>query len=269
LNKASKYIAAFLVILLTSMSVLMVANAQNETAEVIVVNSVGGTTDPEAGTYTYNYGEDITLTATASDGFKFQYWVIQGLYTPGHNIPSVNFPENYQADPNWVPSFPQPSETAMDSLIISTNPLKVKCGYGYTYIYQAVFTPTTAPPSTSDAIVVVLNSIGGTTNPGPGTYHYSNGSTISLTATPDSGYDFVQWVSVGSDGHPYTFTENPTSINCGYGYTYSYQAMFAPSGTAQPSAGVPIEYLVAIVVLVIVAVIAVAAAVMYRGKSKK
>jgi hypothetical protein len=45
--------------------------------------------------------------------------------------------------------------------------------------------------------------------------------------------------------------------------------MFAPSGAAPPSAGVSIEYLVVIGVLVIVAVIAVAAAVMYRGKSKK
>lgn len=243
--------------------------APQETAIVVVSASAGGTTDPAPGAYTYDYRATITLKATASSGFKFAYWLISGTYTPGHNVPPINYPENAAADPNWVPAFPSPSSVAQDSLVVSTNPLKVICGYGYTYVYEPVFVPTTAAPSTSDAIVVVLDSIGGTTNPGPGTYHYLNGSTISLTATPGSGYDFVQWVSVGADGHPYTFTENPTSIICGYGYTFSYQAMFGPSGAAKPSAGVPMEYLALIVVLAIVAVIGVALAVMYRGKSKK
>jgi hypothetical protein len=233
------------------------------------VASLGGTTDPVTGTYTYDYGETITLKATASSGFKFQYWVIRGNYLVGHNVPPINYPENAAADPSWVPDFPSPSEIVEDSLIVSTNPLTVICGYGYTYTYEPVFAPTAAPPATSDAIVVVLNSIGGTTSPGPGTYYYLNGSTISLKATPAAGYDFVYWVAVGQDDHPTTFIDNPTAIICGYGYTYSYQAMFAPSGAAPQPTGVPMEYLVVIAVLVIVAVIAVAAAVMFRGKSKK
>lgn len=293
--KDSKYATAFLLILLTSAMLLLALNlgayaqdqeqypptvpnpyylptpppAPQTTAIVVVIGTVGGATSPVPGTYTYNQGDTITLKATASSGYKFQYWLIIGTYTPGHNVPPINYPENAAADPNWVPAFPSPSQVTQDSLVTSTNPLTVICGYGYTYAYQPVFAPTTAAPSTSDAIVVMLAAIGGATNPGPGTYHYSNGSTISLTATPNSGYDFVQWVAVGADGHPTTFTENPTKIICGYGYTFSYQAMFAPSGAAQPSAGVPMEYIVAIVVLVIIAVVAVGAAVMYRSKSKK
>ncbi|MCW4045616.1 MAG: hypothetical protein NWE94_08890 [Candidatus Bathyarchaeota archaeon] len=242
--------------------------APQETAIVVIAASVGGTTNLSPGAYRYGYGETITLQATADSGFKFQYWIIRGTYTPGHNVPPINYPENAAADSEWVPKFPSPSNVAMDSLIVSTNPLTVICGYGYTYVYEPVFVPTAAPPATNEAIVVVLNSIGGTTNPGPGTYYYTDGATISLKATPNSGYDFVYWVAVGADGHPVTFTDNPTSIICGYGYTYTYQAMFAPSGTAQPS-GVPMEYIAAIVVLAIVAVIAIALAVMYRGKSKK
>jgi hypothetical protein len=206
------------------------------------------------------------LKATADSGYQFRYWVISGNYVPGHNVPPINYPENAAADPNWVPSFPSPSAVAQDSLIVSTNPLTVICGYGYTYTYQPVFVPVAAPPATSDAIVVVLQSIGGSTDPVPGTYHYLNGSTISLKATADSGYDFVYWVAVGEEGHPTTFIDNPTAIICGYGYKYSYQAMFAPSGT-QPSGGVDLTiYYVIIVVLLIVAVAALAFAAMRRKK---
>jgi hypothetical protein len=243
--------------------------APQEVATVVVAASVGGTTNPEPGVYKYNYAATITLEATPSSGFRFLYWTIRGSYTPGHNQPPINYPENAAEDPNWVPTFPSPSQVAEDSLVLSTNPLQIICGYGYTYVYEPVFAPTTAPPATSDAIVNVLDSIGGNTNPTPGTYYYRNGSTINLQATPDSGYTFQYWVAVGEDGHPTTITDNPTNINCGYGYTYSYQAMFAPSEATPASTGIPAEYLYAIIiVLAIIAAIGIGAALMYRSKGK-
>jgi len=245
--------------------------AASNTAIVAVIASTGGTSNPEPGTYTYTEDDTITLEATADSGFKFLYWIICGTYTPGHNEPPINFPENAASDPNWVPAFPSQATVAQDNLVTSTNPLNITCGYGYTFAYQPVFAPTT-PTSTNEAndtIVVVLDALGGSINPDPGTYRYLDGSTISLTATPNNGYDFVYWVAVGEDGHPTTIDDNPTNIICGYGHTYSYQAMFAPSGATQPAAGVPVEYLAAIVVLVIVAVIAIGAALMYRGRSNK
>ncbi len=244
--------------------------ATAEIANVVVAASAGGTTNPAPGAYVYNYGATIQLQATASADYKFLYWTISGSYTPNHNQPPINYPENAAADPEFVPSFPSVATVAQDSLVTSTNPLQIICGYGYTYVYQPVFVPTNAAPSTNDAIVSVLDSIGGTTNPGSGTYHYANGTDIQLQATADSGYNFQYWVAVGSDGHPTTISDNPTNINCGYGYTYSYQAMFAPSGTSTSNGGIPDLYFYAIVaVLVIIAVIGLALAVMYRGKAKK
>jgi hypothetical protein len=242
--------------------------APEEVATVVVAASAGGTTNPEPGVYKYNYAATITLEATPNSGFRFLYWLISGAYTPGHNQPPINYPVNAEEDPDYVPDFPSPSEVAEDSLILSTNPLQIICGYGYTYVYQPVFAPTTPPPATNDAIVTVLDSVGGSTNPTPGTYTYRDGSTINLQATPDSGYTFQYWVAVGEDGHPTILTDNPAGITCGYGYTYSYQAMFAPSDAAQVSTEIPAYIYAIIIVLVIIAVIGIGAALMYRSKGK-
>src|SRR3990170_2310761 len=199
LNRISKMSLALLVTLLVAtLLTTMTAFAQTETAEVIVVSSIGGTTTPAAGTYTYNYGDTIELTATALEGFKFQYWVIQGIYTPGHNVPPINFPENAEIDPEWVPDFPSPSTLAMDSLIMSTNPLKIICGYGYTYMYQPVFTPIATPAPGNNSVVIILSGLGGTTDPAPGTYTYLADQTVTLKATADSGFDFQYWIAKGA-----------------------------------------------------------------------
>jgi hypothetical protein len=63
---------------------LIVANAQTDVATVIIQPSMGGTTNPASGTYMYPNGTDIVLTATASPGYTFQYWVASGDLTPGH-----------------------------------------------------------------------------------------------------------------------------------------------------------------------------------------
>jgi hypothetical protein len=245
--------------------------ATEEVANVVVAASAGGTTTPEPGAYTYNYGDTINLEATPNSGYKFMYWSISGAYTPGHNQPPINYPENAAEDPTFVPGFPSPTEAAQDSLITSTNPLQIICGYGYTYVYQPVFAPIEATSSTSDAVVRVLDSIGGSTTPGPGTYYYANGTTIQLQATPDSGYSFVYWVATGADGHPTTIADNPTNINCGYGYTYDYQAMFAPEGSGNgggtSTGGIDVMYLyIIIAVLAVIAIIGVAAALVFRNR---
>jgi hypothetical protein len=243
--------------------------ATGETANVVVASSLGGSTTPAPGSYVYAYAATIEIKATANSGYKFLYWIIKGAYAPGHNQPPINYPQNSE-DPEFVPSFPAASQVVDNSLITSTNPLKIICGYGYTFVYQPVFVPTTPPAVTSDAIVKVVDSIGGTTNPGSGTYNYANGTTIHLEATPSSDYSFQYWVAVGEDGHATVISDNPTNIICGYGYTYTYQPMFAPKGTSTTSSSTNEMYFyVIIAVLAIVAVVGLVMAVMYRGKAKK
>lgn len=242
--------------------------ATGETANVVIAASLGGTTNLAPGAFVYNYGSTIHLQATPNTDYKFLYWSISGSYAPGHNQPPVNYPENAINDPEFVPKFPSPTAAAQDALITSTNPLDIICGYGYTYVYQPIFTPITVSTETNstDAIVTVVNSVGGTTTPGAGTYHYQDGKTIHLQATANSGYDFVYWVATDANGHPTTIQDNPTNIICGYGYTYTYQPMFAPTGSNTNNSNSS-DYLYAIiVVLAVVAVIGVVAALVFRRR---
>lgn len=107
---------------------------------------------------------------------------------------------------------------------------------------------------TETATVITTATDGGTTSPVPGTYTYDRNDIIELEAIPDSGYVFLQWVIVGgyTPGHnepplivpnplepqppprpPITgdydslvVTQNPLYVECGFGYTYEYQAVF-------------------------------------------
>jgi hypothetical protein len=247
--------------LLTVLSQNIFVNAQDDEATVVVLSSVGGTTNPTPGTYNYANGTTITLIATPNTGFEFLYWVISGSYTPTHNQPPLIIPGVYVDDPTWVPDLPQPDVTGIDSVVLTQERLDIICGYGYTYTYQAVFAPTEPSSGVTDAVVIVADAVGGTTNPGAGTYTYPEGQTITLTATPATGFEFRYWIISGSytpthnqppliipefyvndpDYVPdlpqpdvtgidnLVLTQQRLDIICGYGYTFTYQAVFAPT----------------------------------------
>ncbi len=245
---------------------------QGSDAVVIVKDAIGGTTTPDAGTYTYAEGETITLIATPSTGYEFLYWIISGEYVTTHNQPPLIVPEVYLNDPNYVPDLPNPDRTGIDNLVLSQSRLDVICGYGYTFTYQPVFAPTSISPSEpSEAIVVVLESAGGTSLPGPGTYTYTEGQTITLTATATEGFEFLYWIISGDyvPTHnrpplivPEIYVDDPSwvpdlptpdasgidslvieqerlDVICGYGYTYSYQPIFAPIEADVPTPSEP------------------------------
>lgn len=281
MSKLAKYSVVLLMTLLFSafaVSLSPNAFAQTDDAQVVIIVSPegGGTTDPAPGSYNYANGTIVVLTATPSDGYEFSHWLIQGGYVTTPNQPPSIFPHEF-VDPNTgelviVPTPPIPSSTlsTFESLEATQNPLVISCGYGYTFSYEAVFI-SSAPAERPYAVVVVKEGPGGTTDPAPGTYTFAEGSSITLTATANDGYDFQYWTvsGTGSSGHPDVILDNPLSPECGIGYTYNYQPVFAPAGAITTSGGVPSEYLYAIIiVLVVIAVIGIGAALMYRGRGK-
>lgn len=305
MKNTSKYLAAIAsilmvsTILMTSATLLTLVNAQdsppinpndiiigppapptgeNVTSAFVYIPYVpGGTTTPPPGSYDYPENTIITFIATPNSGYKFDRWVISGAYTPGHGIVPVVFDDLANVD-----ALPEPlaAQTSSDSLVTSQNPLYVRCGAGYTFQYLAVFDPIN--PTLGPAIVKILDTVGGTTNPQAGTYTYNKAPNLTITATPNSGYEFLYWIITGNylPGHglgeqsldDLVVKTNPLPVTCGLNTTYSYQPVFAPvgSGAAGAQSGVlSTDMLYAIIgVLVIVVIIAIVAVVMSR-RSKK
>jgi hypothetical protein len=46
--------------------------------QLSISTTSGGTTNPASGTYTYDYGLSVTVTASAYSGYTFNYWVLDG-----------------------------------------------------------------------------------------------------------------------------------------------------------------------------------------------
>jgi Divergent InlB B-repeat domain len=236
--KRRKIFALTMLISLLVLSTLsaMSVNAQS-TATVTVLQSVGGTTDP-TGTTTPADGTQVTFTATPDNVDVFQYWVIS---------------------------------TDAGSSVVPENPVTLPVVGGTTYTVQAVFQPLLPPPGVSSlptnmataAIVVVLAGAGGTTTPTPGTYALADATELNLTATPLSGWAFSHWVIYGPNlshgGYPFTATptDNPYNVNHGYGNTFSYQPVFVPEGTTEPTPTVP-EFSAIATIAIALALVAIA-----------
>jgi Divergent InlB B-repeat domain len=235
-------LSSLLVLAALNVSVLSV-QAQSQ-ATVTIISSLGGTTDPAEGTTSYTGGTAVTLTATPVDGFLFD---------------------------NWQIATPSGTTTTAD------NPATITVEAGVDYAAQAIFVPIENPPAgvpvtdyTTAAIVVVLPAIGGTTSPPPATYALADASELMLTATAASGWQFSHWVIGGSpmDHGAYSFTatptDNPYNVNHGYGNTYTYQPVFTPIGTTEPT---PIPELSTIIVALAL-VAAAAGTIAYKRKTK-
>jgi hypothetical protein len=201
-------------IVLAAINAAAISVKAQGTATVNLETTTGGSTSPAPGTLTFNDGETVTIQATADQYFDFQEWILT---------------------------------SSEGSATFTDNPLVFPATGGVTYNVQAVFVPFIIPTSPIDistaAIVVVLTSAGGTTNPTPGIYALKDATNLQLTAVPNDGWEFSRWVisgfpiDIGHGGDPFTGsrTENPYTVDHGYGNRYAYQAVFTPVGGAEPT----------------------------------
>ncbi|MGO8806242.1 MAG: InlB B-repeat-containing protein [Candidatus Bathyarchaeia archaeon] len=257
MSKTTKNLKILALFLLTSGLFIAALNScvpnvkAQGTDTVVVFSSIGGTTDPDVGSYNYSDGSTQTFTATAGDGFIFQNWEIataSGSYSDTDNPLSLTLNETqYAIQANF-------------QTVVFTGPVNVTLNMA------------------TDAIVVVLGAVGGTVSPTPGTYALASATTLNLVATPASGWIFSHWVIGGSPMNhgAYSFTDTPTdnpyNVNHGYGNTYTYQAVFTPvssSTSPTPTSTVP-EYSSAAAVLVAAILLVVAFGVFsYSKKARK
>ena len=81
------------------------------------------------------------------------------------------------------------------------------------------------------SILIIKTTTGGTTDPEPGQYQYPTGSTVTVTAIPDSGYNFNYWDVNGTKN-----TSNPITLTLKNNVTLT--AFFKK--TALPPTGFPL-----------------------------
>ena len=142
-------------------------------------------TTPGEGTSTRSEGEVVNLVATPGAGCWFVYWsATAGTF----------------GNPNAAATtFTMPGQNA------------------------TVTAHCEAVPVTCYNLCIHSSDGGSVTTPGEGTYSYSPGTVVNITATPDAGYQFVNWTYTA--GAPIANT-TAASTNITMNNNYSIQANF-------------------------------------------
>lgn len=147
--------------------------------EIRVSSGAGGTTSP-AGVNSYKEGTTIRITAQPASGYSFLEWRAGGPSGIKLDYPA-SFQHTVTGDYYFYALFMKDEEPEPEQVLIKTN---------------------------SDR--------GGLTE--PRSQYYAKGSRVTITATPWSGYNFVEWRLGGRDGQvvsrsaSYTFTANSNAI---------------------------------------------------------
>jgi hypothetical protein len=77
---------------------------------MLAINAAdGGTTDPSSGTYTYSYGENVTVTATPNSGGSLKYWVVDGQNVNENPI-TVQMTQDHTLQPVFIGSHGNPGQ---------------------------------------------------------------------------------------------------------------------------------------------------------------
>ena len=152
----------------------------------VTINVTSGTGGTATGGGTFEEGDTVTLTATPDSGYRFVNWTFTG-----------------------GSSYANPLSFEIQAPML---------GQSVTYTANFELIPTT--------VITVTSGTGGTAT-GSGTYYL--GDTVTLTATPDSGYRFVNWTSSGPGGsathvgNPLIFDIQAPMLNQSVTYTANFE----------------------------------------------
>ncbi|MBA7675626.1 hypothetical protein ES703_83862 [subsurface metagenome] len=227
-----------------------------------ISTTTGGTTDPTPSVYTHPEGTVVRVTALPASGYRFSHWEIDSVVRTENPI-DVTMDRNYtlravfeaipppeytltisvtgagSTDPApgqyihpegtiaRVTAFPAPGfwefdHWELDGEVRTENPIDVLMDRDHTL--HAVF--VAAPPP--ERMLTISTTVGGTTDPAPGSYYYPDGSVAMVIAYPDMGYLFDHWLIDGVTRE----TENPISLLMDKDHTL--QAVFIEAPPVPP-----------------------------------
>jgi len=150
-------ISSFLVVaaLIAGMVGCVSSPAQYTWYDLTIFSTEGGEiTAIGEGTFTCDEGEVVNLAATPVNGYRFVNWT-----------GDVDTIENIEA---------------------ASTTITMNGDYSVTANFEAI-------GAEQHSLTVSSSAGGSVTTPGQGTFHYDLGTTVSLVATPATGYRFVSW----------------------------------------------------------------------------
>ncbi len=251
-----------------SASRTLVANFSLNTFTVVTSSNptAGGST---SGGGTYNYGASATVTATPATGYQFVNWVEGGTAVST----SANYTFTVSANRTLVANFSLITFTVATSLSPAGGGTANGAGsYGYgtsvtvssttntgytfvnwteggtvvsssaSYTFTLNANRTLVANFSLNTYAVVISSsptTGGTTS-GGGTFNY--GTSVTVSATPSTGYTFVNWTESGTvvsanTSHSFTLSTDRTFVANFSLQTYTVTTTSSPTAGGTASGG--------------------------------
>ncbi|MBQ7062057.1 MAG: T9SS type A sorting domain-containing protein [Bacteroidales bacterium] len=141
-----------------------------------------GTTIPTPGTYNYADGDIFSVTAVPNTGYELVDWMVSVTY----------YGQTY-------------TEAVGTNELVLSSEVDAETG---DFTLTALFQPVGYVPSDTLTLNIAVNDpTMGTTSPVPGTYYYTEGDYLYISATPYEGYSFIGWVeTVNYMGYVYSDT---------------------------------------------------------------
>ena len=121
--------------------------------------SGSGSTTPSPGTISYEPG-DVNIGASADSGWSFSHWILDGV--------------DAGTNPNYV--------------------ISMFDNHDLTAVFEK---DPEIPESLYDLTILISGA--GTTNPSTGVLSYQSGASVSVTASPASGWSFSHWILNGAN----------------------------------------------------------------------
>ena len=246
----------------------LVANFSLNTYTVVTSSSptAGGTT---SGGGTYNHGASATVTATPATGYQFVNWIEGGTAVST----SASYTFTVSANRTLVANFSLINYTVATSLnpagggttsgagsygygTSATVSATTNAGYtfvnwteggtvvsssaSYTFTVNANRTLVANFSLNTYTVVISSNPTAGGTTSGGGTFNY--GTSVTVSATPSTGYTFVNWTEGGTvvstnTSHSFTLSTNRTFIANFSLQTYTVTTTSSPTAGGTTSGG--------------------------------
>jgi|GEM_PF-1596224 len=215
---------------------------QTHTTFLQISTTTGGETNPPSGSHAYLVGEVTSVSAIPYKNYIFDHWLLDGTNIGSNNPIEILMDTNHTLNAIFTPithnlsistttggtTDPAPGTyTYINGTVVSVTAIP-EANYVFDYweldgVNVGSENPINVPMTANHALhavflqvykLTITATIGGTTTPAPGTYNYTAGTTLNITAIPDIGFSFDYWLLDGK-----VKTENPIALTMDSNHT--------------------------------------------------